>query len=68
MRPPGPAYLDPATGTYVIQMLIAGVLAGFYALKGSGAALWARLTGTRPEEDDEPEEEPPPEEEPSEEA
>lgn len=27
-------YLDPATGSYVIQMLVAGFLGAFYALRG----------------------------------
>jgi hypothetical protein len=27
------AYLDPGSGSYVVQMIIAGFLGGFYALK-----------------------------------
>ena len=27
------AYLDPGSGSYILQMIIAGVLGGFYALK-----------------------------------
>lgn len=29
-----PSYLDPATGSYVIQMLVAGVLGTLYAVRG----------------------------------
>ncbi len=27
------AYLDPGSGSYIVQMIIAGILGGFYALK-----------------------------------
>ncbi|MBR9859233.1 hypothetical protein GYB22_00480 [bacterium] len=27
------AYLDPGSGSYILQMIIAGVLGGFYAIK-----------------------------------
>ena len=27
------AYLDPGTGSYILQMLVAGVLGGMYAIK-----------------------------------
>jgi hypothetical protein len=32
------AYIDPATGSYILQIVIAGVLAGLFALK----RYWAR--------------------------
>tara|TARA_B110000902_G_scaffold240354_1_gene289778 strand:- start:3672 stop:3917 length:246 start_codon:yes stop_codon:yes gene_type:complete len=35
------AYLDPGSGSFIIQMIIAGVLGGFYALK----LYWQRLVG-----------------------
>ncbi len=33
------AYLDPGSGSYLFQMLIAGILAGLYTMKST----WARL-------------------------
>lgn len=33
------AYLDPGSGSFLFQLLIAGVLAGLYTMKGA----WARL-------------------------
>lgn len=30
------AYLDPGTGSYIFQILIAGILGGLYALKAYG--------------------------------
>jgi hypothetical protein len=35
------AYLDPGSGSFIIQMIIAGVLGGFYAIK----LYWKRLVG-----------------------
>lgn len=31
--PSASAYLDPGSGSYIVQMIIAGVLGGFYAIK-----------------------------------
>ena len=33
------AYLDPGSGSYIVQMIIAGILGGFYALK----LYWVRI-------------------------
>jgi hypothetical protein len=33
------AYLDPGSGSYIVQMIIAGILGGFYAIK----LYWARI-------------------------
>jgi len=33
------AYLDPGTGSYILQLLIAGVLGGLFAIK----VYWAKL-------------------------
>jgi len=33
------AYLDPGTGSYILQLLIAGVLGGLFAIK----IYWAKL-------------------------
>lgn len=35
------AYLDPGSGSFIIQMIIASVLGGFYAIK----LYWKRLVG-----------------------
>lgn len=49
-------YLDPATGSYVLQMVVAGVLAAFYAFRGFLSQL---LSGGKPvSEDDETEGDP----------
>ncbi len=34
MRPMRPQYLDPATGSYVIQMIVAGAIGAFYTIYG----------------------------------
>lgn len=34
-------YLDPATGSYVLQMAIAGFLAAFYALRNFWSGLFS---------------------------
>jgi len=36
---PAHAYLDPGTGSYLLQLALAGLLAGLFALK----AFWARI-------------------------
>ncbi len=33
------AYLDPGTGSYILQMLVAGLLGGVYAIK----LYWVRI-------------------------
>ncbi len=38
---PAHAYLDPGTGTYLLQLAAAALFAGLFTLK----AFWARLTG-----------------------
>jgi hypothetical protein len=42
------AYLDPGSGSFLIQMLIAAFLGGGILLK----ALWNRITGKKTEDDD----------------
>jgi hypothetical protein len=49
-------YLDPATGTYLVQMAIAAVLAGLYALKDFWASLFRRRAEPDEEEPEGPEE------------
>jgi hypothetical protein len=41
-------YLDPATGSYVLQMAVAGILAAFYALRN----YWAGFFRSREEPED----------------
>jgi hypothetical protein len=38
------AYLDPGTGSFVFQLLIAGVLSGLYAMKDSWRSIKAAVT------------------------
>ena len=50
------AYLDPGTGSYLFQLLIAGVLAGLVTLKLTWRNVMAWLKGLgshRPKQDDE---------------
>jgi hypothetical protein len=46
----GPRYLDPATGSYVVQMLVAGALGALYAVRGF---FFGSPAGEEPEEEDE---------------
>ena len=39
------AYLDPATGTFVLQMLIAGVASAFFFLRNNILRAYRALTG-----------------------
>jgi len=38
------AYLDPGTGSFVFQLLIAGVLSGLFAVKNSWRSIKAAVT------------------------
>jgi hypothetical protein len=49
------AYLDPGSGSYLIQLLIAGVLGALFALRMSWSrvkAFFLRLLGKESEDDD----------------
>ena len=35
------AYLDPGSGSYILQILVAGIVAGLFTIK----LFWLRLTG-----------------------
>jgi len=48
-----PAYLDPGSGSFILQLLVAGFLGGLVALRMSWSKLKARFT-RRPEGSDEP--------------
>jgi hypothetical protein len=53
LPPPVFAYLDPGTGSYLLQLALAGVLGASYAVKH----FWSRVKGlfardTRPAADD----------------
>jgi hypothetical protein len=39
-----PAYLDPGSGSFILQLLIAGILGGLVALRMSWSKLKARFT------------------------
>jgi hypothetical protein len=43
------AYLDPGSGSFIIQMLIAGIVGAGFLLRG----FWSKLFGKRTESDDE---------------
>ncbi len=47
MAPPVFAYLDPGTGSYAVQLLLAGFFGGMFALKQSWADLKGRLESWR---------------------
>ena len=48
-----PAYLDPGSGSFLLQLLVAGILGGLFAVR----AFWGRLKGkiTRKKESDQDE-------------
>lgn len=46
-----PAYLDPGSGSFILQLLVAGILGGLVALRMSWAKIKARLT-RRPDASD----------------
>lgn len=37
------AYVDPGAGSYLIQMLLAGILGSLFAFKNYWTLLWQRL-------------------------
>jgi hypothetical protein len=39
-NPEPPAYLDPGTGSYLLQLIIAGLVGGAFLVK----AFWGRIT------------------------
>ena len=39
-----PAYLDPGSGSFILQLLVAGILGGLVALRMSWAKIKARFT------------------------
>lgn len=41
------AYLDPGTGSYALQLILAGAFGGLFALKQSWQQVRARLTQIR---------------------
>lgn len=43
-------YLDPVTGTFIVQAIIGGLLGGWYLLKKYSRRIYAYLTGTAPAE------------------
>jgi len=53
------AYLDPGSGSYLLQLLIAGFLGGLFALRAS----WGRIKSYFQKRSSHEEEEPPPDDE-----
>ncbi|MHC4714975.1 MAG: hypothetical protein ACYTAN_17170 [Planctomycetota bacterium] len=49
------AYLDPGTGSYILMMLISGVVGGAYAVKLYWKRISAFFSGKSSEESDPPE-------------
>ena len=49
-----PAYLDPGSGSFILQLLVAGILGGLVALRMSWGKLKARFSRRPPEPDDTP--------------
>ena len=48
------AYLDPGSGSLLLQLIAAGILGGLYALKTSWRSVIMRLRGRRAEKISEP--------------
>ncbi len=46
------AYLDPGSGSYILQMIIAGLLGSVYAIKLYWAKIISFFKGTSAQEDD----------------
>jgi hypothetical protein len=56
VAPPAPrAYLDPGSGSILLQLLVAGILGGLFVARSFWGKIKARLTG-KPQE--KPEDEP----------
>jgi hypothetical protein len=49
-----PAYLDPGSGSFILQLLVASILGGLVALRMSWAKIKARFSRRPPETDDKP--------------
>ncbi len=56
MPAPAMAYLDPGTGSFVIQGIIAAIVGGGFAVKMFWGRIKAKITGKTPTEDDDPDE------------
>jgi hypothetical protein len=53
---PALAYIDPGTGSFVIQGIIAAIVGGGFAVKMFWGRIKAKITGKTPTEDDDPDE------------
>ena len=47
-----PAYLDPGSGSFILQLLVAGILGGLVALRMSWGKIKARFSRRPPDTDD----------------
>jgi hypothetical protein len=50
------AYLDPGSGSFLIQILIAAALGAAVAFRGYWAKLWGMITGKKKDSNDEDDE------------
>lgn len=48
------AYVDPSTGSYVSQLVLAGLLGGLFAVKNIWRDLKSRIESARPRHDESP--------------
>jgi hypothetical protein len=53
----GKAYLDPGSGSVLIQLLIAGLLGAAFIIKASWSRIKAFFNRSKPPEDEKPEDE-----------
>lgn len=42
------AYIDPGSGSFLLQVLLAGLLSAIYTVRHWIAGVWARLTRRKP--------------------
>ncbi len=47
-----PAYLDPGSGSFIIQLLIAGAVGGLFVLRGYWSKFLNLFRKTKPEDDE----------------
>lgn len=50
------AYLDPGSGSFILQILIASLVGGLFLVKTYWHKLVNRIRGRKPDQDDQPEE------------
>lgn len=48
-----PAYLDPGSGSFLLQLLVAGILGGLFAMRAFWGRLRDKITGKKDSDQDE---------------